>query len=169
MDYYNLGTYGREVTTVSAAAQLWFDRGLVWLYGYNHEEAIVCFEKAIAHDPACAMAHWGVAYAIGPNYNKPWDDFDEDEKPEALGQALVAVAAAMANIDAVTPTERALIEALRTRYPDSADVDSFDPWHDAYADAMRAVYKAHDGDLDVASSSRTEPVNDFETPTVSIY
>ena len=151
MDYYNLGTYGREVTTVSAAAQLWFDRGLVWLYGYNHEEAIVCFEKAIAHDPACAMAHWGVAYAIGPNYNKPWDDFDEDEKPEALGQALVAVAAAMANIDAVTPTERALIEALRTRYPDSADVDSFDPWHDAYADAMRAVYKAHDGDLDVAS------------------
>ena len=84
MDYYNLGTYGREVTTQSADAQLWFDRGLVWMYGYNHEEAIVCFEKAIAHDPVCAMAHWGVAYAIGPNYNKPWDDFEDDEKSEAL-------------------------------------------------------------------------------------
>ena len=76
MEYYDLGSYGRPVTTSSAEAQTWFDRGLVWLYGYNHEEAIVCFEKAIEYDANCAMAHWGIAYAIGPNYNKPWDDFE---------------------------------------------------------------------------------------------
>ena len=57
----------------------------------------------------------------------------------------------MAQIDAVTLAERSLIEALRKRYPDNADVASFDPWHDAYADAMRVVHRAHGGDLDVAA------------------
>ena len=151
MEYYDLGSYGRPVTTSSAEAQTWFDRGLVWLYGYNHEEAIVCFEKAIEYDANCAMAHWGVAYAIGPNYNKPWDDFEPDEKPEALTLAQNAVTAALAQIDAVTPVERALIEALQKRYPDNADVASFDHWHDAYADAMRSVHKAHGDELDVAA------------------
>ena len=29
MDYYDLGTYSRKITTNSEAAQTWFDRGLV--------------------------------------------------------------------------------------------------------------------------------------------
>jgi hypothetical protein len=45
-DYYNLGTYRRPVTTNSPRAQLWFDRGLLWCYGYNHEEAVRCFRTA---------------------------------------------------------------------------------------------------------------------------
>ncbi|VVP16503.1 hypothetical protein PS862_03626 [Pseudomonas fluorescens] len=65
-DYYDLGTYSRPVTTRSPQAQLWFDRGLVWCYGYNHDEAIRCFRKAIEHDRDCAMAYWGIAYASGP-------------------------------------------------------------------------------------------------------
>ena len=97
------------------------------------------------------MAHWSVAYAIGPNYNKPWDDFEPDKKPEALTLAQNAVTAALAQIDAVTPVERALIEALQKRYSDNAAVTSFDHWQDAYAGAMRSVYKAHGDDLDVAA------------------
>ena len=85
MSYYDLGSYTRKVTTKSEDAQLWFDRGLVWIFAYNHEEAIACFEKALEADPGCAMAHWGIAYAIGPNYNKPWEAFEEEEKPDALG------------------------------------------------------------------------------------
>ncbi|MEO1116096.1 MAG: hypothetical protein AAFY05_27400, partial [Pseudomonadota bacterium] len=68
---FDLGTYSRKITTRSAEAQRHFDMGLVWLYGYNHEAAAICFEKALASDPDCGMAHWGLAYAIGPNYNKP--------------------------------------------------------------------------------------------------
>ena len=66
MTYFDLGGYSRVVTTTSTSAQLWFDRGLIWLYAYNHEEAIACFQNALKDDPNCAMAHWGVAYAIGP-------------------------------------------------------------------------------------------------------
>ena len=46
MDYFDLGSYTRKVTTAVPDAQLWFDRGLNWLYGFNHAEAIACFEKA---------------------------------------------------------------------------------------------------------------------------
>jgi hypothetical protein len=62
MDYpYDLGPYSRKVTTTSVDAQRWFDRGLNWCFGYHHEEAVACFEKALESDPNCAMAHWGVA------------------------------------------------------------------------------------------------------------
>jgi len=65
-DYYDLGTYERAVSTTSADAQHWFSRGLMWTYAYHHEEAVECFEKALESDPGLALAHWGVAYAIGP-------------------------------------------------------------------------------------------------------
>lgn len=31
-DYYDLGSYGRTVSTDSTEAQRWFDRGLVWTW-----------------------------------------------------------------------------------------------------------------------------------------
>lgn len=77
--YFDLGSYHRPVSTSSKEAQLWFDRGLIWSYGFNHEESAECFKKASALDPGCAMASWGLAYALGPNYNKPWEFFDATE------------------------------------------------------------------------------------------
>ena len=53
-DYYDLGTYSRSVSTTSADAQLWFDRGLIWNYAYHHEEAVECFK--IVHRPHLAVA-----------------------------------------------------------------------------------------------------------------
>ncbi len=159
MEYYDLGDYSRTITTSSPAAQLWFDRGLIWNFAYHHEEAIVCFQKALEADPDCAMAHWGIAYAIGPNYNKPWEAFEEDEQPEALdtawnairgAQAAAATAATVAAAAGkLSPFEQALIDAIPLRYPKTADIEAFAPWNDAYADAMRAVHKAHPNDLDV--------------------
>jgi len=50
-DYaFDLGGYSRPVRTRSPEAQRWFDRGLAWCYGYNHDEAIRCFERAVAAD-----------------------------------------------------------------------------------------------------------------------
>ncbi|KAK9310955.1 hypothetical protein V1522DRAFT_103677 [Lipomyces starkeyi] len=56
-DYYDLGSYHRPVSTCSDISQSWFDRGLIWTYAFNHEEAAECFEKAIASDSTCAMAY----------------------------------------------------------------------------------------------------------------
>ena len=97
MDYpYELGAYSRKVTTTSADAQGWFDRGLNWCFGYHHEEAVACFEKALERDPNCAMARWGVAYAVGPNYNFPWELQDPNGKAAALARAYDSAHAALA-------------------------------------------------------------------------
>ncbi|MEL7448408.1 MAG: tetratricopeptide repeat protein [Pseudomonadota bacterium] len=151
MSYYDLGSWSRTVTTTSEDAQRWFDRGLVWTYAYNHEEAIACFEKAVSADAGCAMAHWGIAYAIGPNYNKPWETFEDEEKPDALAIAKRALAQATALKDDASEAERSLIEALVARYPDDATIEDFAPWNDAFANAMREVHRAHPNDLDVCA------------------
>ncbi|MCC6718879.1 MAG: hypothetical protein IT555_13430 [Acetobacteraceae bacterium] len=150
MDYpYDLGGYSRKVSTGSTEAQLWFDRGLNWCFGYHHEEAIGCFEKALAADPNCAMAHWGIAYAVGPNYNFPWELQDEATKAASLARAYDASQAALGLVGGVTAPERSLIEALPARFPQRTPIEDQRPWNDAFADAMRRAYRKHLGDLDV--------------------
>ena len=151
--YFDLGGHTRPVSTQSAAAQRWFDRGLVWCYGFNHEESIRCFEEAANQDPDCAMAYWGIAYAAGCNYNKPWDAFEPDELAVAVATARDATDKALARVDGASPAERALIEALAQRYQSDQVVsdDEFVAWNDAYATAMRQVYARFPNDLDVAA------------------
>lgn len=147
-DYFDLGRYTRPSSDV-ADAQIWLDRGLVWTFAYNQEEAIACFEKALSADPACALACWGIAYAIGPNYNKAWDVFTPEEKAPSLAKAHAAIAAGL-RIETLMPLERALLEALFTRYPRDPDLEDYQPYTDAFANAMREVYAAYPNDLDVA-------------------
>jgi len=68
-NYFDLGAYNRTITTQSADAQTWFNRGLKWCYAFHHTEALRCFQKVVALDPDCAMGYWGLAYAQGPYYN----------------------------------------------------------------------------------------------------
>ena len=150
-DYYDLGTYSRSVTTGSVEAQRWFDRGLAWTYGYNHEEAISCYRRALDADPECAMAWWGVAYAAGPNYNKPWEAFDEEDAARSLETAHEAAERAKELAPSATDAERALIGALQHRYPSRSPAADMCPWNDGYAQAMRAVYARHGDDSDVAT------------------
>ncbi|MEU6142795.1 hypothetical protein ABZ848_20785 [Streptomyces sp. NPDC047081] len=153
MTYYDLGGHTRRVTTSSAEAQSWFDRGLNWTYAFNHEEAVRCFEAAAAADPDCAMADWGIAYALGPNYNKPWEFFDEQDLSRTVERTHAAVERAHAKAAGATPVEQALIGALRARYPQeqAPAVETCAVWNTAYADSMRAVHQLAPDDLDVAT------------------
>ncbi|MFJ9822454.1 hypothetical protein ACIRU3_46040 [Streptomyces sp. NPDC101151] len=151
MEYYDLGTHNRPVTTSSPEAQTWFDRGLVWTYAFHHEEAVSCFEAAAAADPDCAMAYWGIAYALGPNYNKPWEFFDEQDLARTVERTHAAVELAHQKAAAATPVERALIDALRARYPQAQTVEDCSVWNAPYADKMRAVYELAPDDLDIAT------------------
>ena len=150
-DYFDLGTHSRSITTASPDAQTWFDRGLIWSYAFNHEEAVACFRRALGADPKCAMAHWGIAYSIGPYYNKQWHRFDADDLRTTLLSAYDASRAALALVDSVSAVERALIEALAQRYQSRAPHVDMSPWNDAYADAMREVYARFADDFDVCT------------------
>jgi tetratricopeptide (TPR) repeat protein len=157
--YYDLGSYHRQIDTSSPQAQLWFDRGLIWAYAFNHEESIRCFERALALDPDLAIARWGIAYAIGPNYNKAWEAFDPVELADSLARARTELA--RAETGRATTLERELIEALAARFPtaDPDDGDALIAGHSGYADAMVALARAYPDDVDVQALAADALVN----------
>lgn len=157
--YYDLGSYHRHVDTGSPRAQVWFDRGLVWAYAFNHEEAIRCFERALALDPDLAIARWGIAYAIGPNYNKAWDAFDPVDLAESLARARTELRLAAAG--RASAVEQGLIAALATRFPtdDPQDADALAAGHQAYADAMAELASSYPDDVDVLALAADALVN----------
>ena len=150
---FDLGGYTRPLTTRSRKARLWFDRGLLWLYGFNHEEAVFCFREAQRADPDCALAFWGEAYASGPFINLPWCWMSEVEAHQAITTCFAATHAAMARRDGVSQVERALIEALPARYQRNAVVsmDEFSRWDDDFAASMREVHRRFPEDADVTT------------------
>jgi tetratricopeptide (TPR) repeat protein len=153
-DYFDLGAFSRLITTSSPDAQLWFNRGLAWTYGFNHEEAVKCFERAIAADESCPMAHWGIAYSIGPNYNKPWEMFDADELQTVVTRAHDAALSAQKHAaKKSTAEEEALINAVVFRCPTShvEDLKSRSAWNERYAEAMGKVYSRFPSDPDIAA------------------
>lgn len=139
--YDNLGTHHYSITTSNPQAQRYFDQGLRLYYAFNHQEAIRAFSEAARLDPACAMCHWGVALSLGPNINAPMD-------PAAAEPALAALERAREG--QATAAERALIEALATRYasPPPEDRSELDR---AYAEAMGKVVRLYPDNLDAAA------------------
>jgi tetratricopeptide (TPR) repeat protein len=162
MTYFDLGPYSRKITTNSPEAQLWFDRGLNWLFGFNHVEAIKCFQKSLRHDDECAMAHWGVSYASGPNYNLPWNRYDPVGRQMALSASHDAMQAALVHVGKASPVEQALIKALPARYPQREAIEDMTPWDKAYTKEMRKVFGAFQDDLDVRAVFAEAIMN--ETP-----
>ena len=144
----NMGDNQRPITTDSRLAQRYFDQGLKWMYGFNHDEAVRSFTQAATLDPGCAMAWWGVAYAQGPNYNAVgMNDARRQAAWDATQQAL-------AQLDDESPVEQALISALTKRYRDPKAKD--DKRSDSellaeHAKAMAEVYAAFPEDADVGT------------------
>lgn len=136
------GTVHHPVRTSSAEAQKMFDRGMALDYGFNHNQAKRCFERAAELDPQMAMAHWGVALVLGTNYNLPVDA--DREK-----QAYVAVQKALALSNGGPAAERDYIAALAKRYTNDAHPD-YDALEAAYHDAMREVHERYPDDVDAA-------------------
>src|SRR3989449_10173960 len=48
----------------SAAAQPQFDRAVALLHSFWYSEGVKAFTAVAATDPACAMAHWGIAMSL---------------------------------------------------------------------------------------------------------
>ncbi|KAL2269269.1 hypothetical protein VTJ83DRAFT_1453 [Remersonia thermophila] len=150
--YYNLGPLHMPITTASSTAQTWFNRGLVWCYAFNHGEAVKCFERAVAEDASCTMGHWGIAYALGPNYNKPWGSFDDTELENSVREARCAVLRALDAASVATPLEQGLVHALVSRYPrERLDPEEGRSANHAYAAAMERVYEQHADDPNVVA------------------
>ncbi|KAE8146357.1 hypothetical protein BDV25DRAFT_162649 [Aspergillus avenaceus] len=150
-EYYDMGAYGHTITTTSPDAQIWFNRGLTWVYSFNHAEGAYCFEQVIAHDPTCAMGYWGLAYAVGPNYNKPWEKFDLGDLHKSVQRGFDASREAAEHVEHATPLERALVGAIQARFPTNQPATDYAALNKGYAGAMKLVYEEFGRDLDIAT------------------
>ena len=138
--------FAKKVTTASADCRQWIDQGVFNMYGFNNEEALRCFRKALGFDSNCAMAHYFIAFNLAANYNNP-GGFDYD-----IGFQEAQKALEIAQRSVLTELERALIEALVHRFCDPAAPKSREELHRNYANAMRPVYhKFGDSDADIAA------------------
>ncbi|MGA8868037.1 MAG: hypothetical protein WB510_13765 [Candidatus Sulfotelmatobacter sp.] len=138
-----LGDLHHPVSTHNPQAQQFFDQGLRFIYAFNHDEAARSFRHAGELDPKLAMAFWGAAEAVGPNYNDPAD-------PDRYQQAHDAVQKAVDLAAGASPSEQAYIHALARRFPADPNSD-LKKAAEEYRDAMRQVVSAFPDDLDAAT------------------
>ena len=138
------GTFHRPITTSSPLCQERFDEGLLLCYGFNHDEAVRRFNDALAADPGCAMAWWGIAHALGPNINAPLTDKAVAKKAHEAAQKAKAMSGKC------SPVEQQLIAAMCTRYADPPPDDRA-PLDKAWAAAMKQVRAAFPADPDVGA------------------
>ncbi len=138
-----LGDLRHPVSTKNAQAQQFFDQGLRLIYAFNHDEAARSFHRAADLDPKLAIAYWGVAEAVGPNYNDPASD-------ERFVEAHNAIQKAVDLSGNASPVEQAYIQAMALRFPADPKADRRQA-AEAYHDAMREVAKKFPDDLDAAT------------------
>jgi tetratricopeptide (TPR) repeat protein len=137
-----MGDLHWPISTDSELAQRYFDQALTLAYGFNHLEAERSFREAARLDDECAMCFWGAALVLGPNINDPVPTPDREVK------AYQTLRDALARVQHANDKERALIEALETRYAETppSDRSSLDL---AYSEAMRSVAKRFPDDLQI--------------------
>jgi len=132
--FENLGNLRFPISTQNNKAQLFFDQGVKLTYAFNHAEAHRAFMEASRLDPGTAITYWGQAYALGPNIN---DGLPDDDRKQKANEAL---AKAVKYSSSASPFEKALINALKTRYSEDLSVE-IDSLNMAYMKAMELVVK----------------------------
>jgi tetratricopeptide (TPR) repeat protein len=138
-----IGNAHHPVSTQNAQAQQFFDQGLRFIYAFNHDEAARSFQHAAELDPKLAMAYWGVAEAVGPNYNDPAD-------PERYKQAHEAAQKAVELSSGASTSDQAYVQAMAKRFPADPKSD-LRKAAEEYRDAMRQVVLKYPDDLDAAT------------------
>jgi tetratricopeptide (TPR) repeat protein len=140
-----LGDHHFPITTTNPDAQVYFDQGIRLLYGFNHDEAARYFRRAAELDPQAPMPYWGVALAIGPNYN---DSAVDAARAQATYDAVKNAQLRAAN---ASERERDYIAALAKRYPSPEPASDWLAFHGEYSEAMRAMAAKYPDDVDAAT------------------
>src|ERR1700731_4878205 len=138
-----LGDLHHPVSTTNAEAQQFFDQGLRLIYAFNHDEAARSFRRATELDAKLAIAYWGIAEAVGPNYNDPASEEGFKQAHEAIQKAVDLSANA-------SPSEQAYIQAMARRFPADPNTD-LKKAAEEYHEAMREVVTRFPDDLDAAT------------------
>jgi tetratricopeptide (TPR) repeat protein len=153
-------------TSCAPSVQKSVERGVALLHSFWYEEAEKQFAQIAQQDPACAMAHWGLASSL---YHQLWDR----PKGARLERGAAAIAKARA-LQASTERERGYIDALAAFYEDAGTKDH--PMRaKAYSAAMEDLYRRFPTDAEAGAFFglallASTPSNDetFANPTKAV-
>jgi hypothetical protein len=129
-------------TSCAPSVQKPFERGVALLHSFWYEEAEKQFAQVAEQDPACAMAHWGLASSL---YHQLWD--------RPIGARLERGAAEIGKaraLEAPTERERGYIDALASFYADAGTKDH-PARADAYTAAMADLYRRFPADSEAGA------------------
>ena len=69
----NMGSYCRSniqcLSDLDVEAKALFDKGLIHLFAFHHEQAAICFQECLKINENVALAHSLIAHCHSPNYN----------------------------------------------------------------------------------------------------
>lgn len=133
----------RFPNSCSPAVQPQFDRAMALLHSFWFAAAIDAFKGVLAKDPACAMAHWGIALSLWGN------PFGGVRQPAVLKDGLAAIERAKA-AGAQTDRERAYIAAAEHLYKDHEKLAERSRTV-AYQQAMEQVHSKYPDDSEAAA------------------
>ena len=102
-----------KISTTNPEAQEYFNQGMMLSYGFNHAEAARSFFEVSRLDSTCAMAYWGFAYVLGPNYNAGMEDDNYQRAYQATQKALTL--ASRATKKSRTSYKRCLCDTCQNR------------------------------------------------------
>lgn len=131
------------ISTKNSLVQQYFNQGMALAYAFNHAEAARSFFYASKLDPECAMAQWGFAYVLGPNYNGGMESDNYERAYEAIQKAKTL------SVNA-TEKEKALINAMALRYAPEAPEDRSQLDID-YSKAMKKLYDKYPDDSEISA------------------
>jgi tetratricopeptide (TPR) repeat protein len=128
-------------TSCDAAVQPAFNRAVALLHSFWYEAAGAAFAQVAEKDPACSMAHWGIAMSR-------WQPLWTPPGAEGLQAGAAAVERATA-LGAKTERERDFIAAIATFYKDHETVSHRDRVL-AYERAMEQLFAKYPDDTEAA-------------------
>lgn len=131
------------VSTKNPEAQKAFNRGLLALYAFNYDAALLGFDEASQLDPELAMAYWGMAMAIDAN-------LDEKVRPIHAKLTIFLLKKAQERAKNATPNEQAYIQALEKRFSEDPEADR-GALRKEYSKAMEEVHTAYPDDPDAGT------------------
>ena len=131
------------ISTKDTLVQRYFNQGMTLVYGFNHAEAARSFYYATKLDPTCAMAFFGYAYVLGPNYNAGMEADNYQRAYEAIQKAK--------ELSKNSPKkERKFINAMSLRYTKEPPEDRSQLDID-YSKAMKSLYVQYPNDTEISA------------------
>ncbi|MCH2112181.1 MAG: hypothetical protein MK213_04925, partial [Planctomycetes bacterium] len=146
LDTPPLGAYQLPISGATEEAQRWFNQGLLYLYGFNHDAAAACFSRAATLSPDSAMTWWGMAHALNLDINQ----FEISEQESAYAVSAIRKAEQLALSRQLTDLERILIQAesARTVHP-APPLHERGPLDKAYSKILENAWSKHPGEADL--------------------